>query len=345
MRDAPIIGKLSLEKESSVQKSLCSPLERHGAAANMSIPRTDPLPARAALIAAIYLVLRLSALCSAAEPLPEGWWQQSAAEATLAKAESITDALLYFRGTKASLLNDPNTSIALFQRRNANDAIERKSVNYNGGKTLLTVYELESGKYFYARGRLIRSAFKDDPIEPSLAATLDHAYDYKWLPSETIGTNDCVVIARIATAQLIQMLRAAFYPGIPFRIESPEDPIKYITAERVTYIRKNDGVIIGEVEKNNRGEILEDTLYDVVVVNSPIPSEEFDLPKIPVLIATNTVQLMRMLSKGYVARTSGAKRIRVAIIGAMVISSVALLALLYFRMYRGNANLKEHATR
>lgn len=46
MRDAPMRGKLARERESSAHRSLCSPLEQHGAVADVSKPRTELFPSQ-----------------------------------------------------------------------------------------------------------------------------------------------------------------------------------------------------------------------------------------------------------------------------------------------------------
>jgi len=267
--------------------------------------------------------------------LPAGWWEQGSAESTLAKAESITHDLSYLRGTEAHLLKDHNSSIEFFQRKNPDGTIETKSVKYGGRMT--TSYKLTSGEYFFANGRLIKFGFKDNQIEPSLAAQFDHPYDYNMLKPTIVGTNDCLIVARIATPRFLQTLVTAYYPENTSGNPLLGDLKNYIRSETDTYIRKSDGVIIGEVKKNKSGDILDDKLYDVVQVNDPIPSEEFILPKARMETATNTVQFLKILTNGKHAdnllNSREIKRIRFVIIGVMVIS-LGVLFYIFIRFHR-----------
>ena len=44
----------------------------------------------------------------------------------------------------------------------------------------------------------------EDGIEKMLATKFDHPYDFKILKSEMVGTNDCIVIARIMTELFLE---------------------------------------------------------------------------------------------------------------------------------------------
>jgi hypothetical protein len=296
------------------------------------------------LLIQLILAQWLVSLCFALTPssLPAGWWQQMSAQSILAKAESITHDLSYFEGTKAHLLDDRDASIEFFQRKMPDGTIETKLV-YHSRRFIMTVYKVGSGRYFWQNGLLIKTEFEDDQEELSLATKFDHPYDYKILKPEIVGTNDCLVVARIATPEFLQMLKTAYYPGYTTGHGGMlGDPVQFIRSERDTYIRKSDGVIIGEVKKNTSGKILHDRLYDVVQVNNPIPNAEFVLPVASVETATNVSQLVHITAKGihaYGSLNPGTiKRVRYVIIGTMIISFGALLVLLYFRFHRKNLN-------
>jgi hypothetical protein len=239
-----------------------------------------------------------------AQPLPEGWWQQSSAESVLSKAEAITHNLSYFHGSKGHLLDDQDASIEFFQRKLPSGTVETKYV-FHEGRVLFSDYKLESGRYFSEYGRIIKCTFEDDQKEPSLAATLDHPYDYKMMKPEIVGTNDCLVVARIATPQFLEMLTTNYYPGYtPGDKGLLGDLMQFIRSETDIYIRKSDGVVNGEVKKNKSGEVLIDRLYAVIHVNKPIPDAEFVLPKAPMETATNSVQFLNMSSEAMHAYNS-----------------------------------------
>ena len=57
-------------------------------------------------------------------------------------------------------------------------------------------------------------------------------------------------------------------------------------SEQDYYIRKNDGIIMGFLQRNKAGEVGGDyELWDTIQINVPIPDEEFTLPKAPVKVA------------------------------------------------------------
>ncbi len=275
-----------------------------------------------------------------AQSLPEGWWQHGSSEDILTKAEVITHDLSYLHGSEAHLLSDPNTSLEFFQRQTTNGLIETKTVTSVNGEKFVS-YKLENGDYFFAESHLIKHNEQgNSQKEIALAEKFDHPYDYKFLKSESVGINDCIVIARIATTQFLQAMRTNFYPGITSKnFGRLGDPIKFIKSETDTYIRKSDGVVVGEVKKNNSGEILDDRLLDVVQVDVPIPNSEFELPAIHVAVATNIGQFMQVFGESRRANTpqhlQQAKQSHLILTGIIIISLGTLLILAYFVFHRG----------
>jgi hypothetical protein len=287
-----------------------------------------------------------------AQSLPDGWWQQDSAENILAKAQSITRNLSYFQGSKAHLLDNQDASIDFFQLKMPDGVIETKYVQHQGRMTL-TDYNLEKGRYIYTAGRLIKTKFENDK-EQSLAARFDNPYDYKILKPEIVGTNNCLVVARIATPQFFEAMMTNYYPRYTPGQDGPlGDLVQYIWSETDTYIRKNDGVIIGEVKKNKFGKILDDKLYEVVQVNNPIPIIEFVLPKATVESATNNVQLLHIVSKGMLPENPISPKetmaIRIMIIGIMVSSLGILLYIIFSNISSQNSrstqNLSDDKTK
>jgi hypothetical protein len=291
------------------------------------------------LLAWVFAFLYPSMSCLVAQPLSGAWWQQESAENILKKAESITHNLAYFRGSKAHLLVEPDASVEFYQRKTPKGTIETKSV-FHQGRIQFSDYKLQSASYMSEFGWIIKYTFEDDQKERSLAATLGHPYDYKMLKSEMVGTNDCLIVARVATPQLLDMLTTNYYPGYTqVNTGALGDIVQFIGSETDTYVRKNDGIIIGELKRNKTGNVLSDRLYDVVQINVPIPDAEFILPKGQMEIATNSLQLGQLTSKALHAynlpNQRDVKRIRFVIMGVMVLSSAVLLVLLYFRFHRG----------
>jgi hypothetical protein len=284
------------------------------------------------------------------QSLPAGWWQTSSPKELLTTSLSITGDLTYFRGTKAHLLNEPSDSIEFFERKTLDGTIETKRV-WHRGRLTATNYKIKSGRYIWQNGRLVKAEFEDDQKELSLAAAINHPYDYKMLKSELIGTNDCLVVARIASPQLLQMLTTAYYPGYTAGKPYGElgDPTRFIMSEIDTYIRTSDGISIGALKRNKSDEILDDRLYDVVEFNNPIPDAEFVLPKAPVRSASNTAQLLHITFEGMHRNNSLNSQttmpVRFVILGAMTVSSGALLALLYFKFHRKNIGSNEEPNR
>jgi hypothetical protein len=273
---------------------------------------------------ALLILLNSSILCLEAQPLPNDWWQQGDAEAVLRKAQSITHSLSYFCGRSEHVMNDPDASIALFTRRLPNGIIESKDV-YHKKKVDVTMYTLEGGTYYFSAGKLIHTTYSDSDKEQLLAAKCDHPYDYRLLNQETIGTNDCLVVAQIYTPHFGLMIVTNAYPGYtPTNDDIATELIQYMKIESDIYIRKADGVIIGKLERNKQGEVMNDRLYKVVKVNQPIPMAEFALPMIPAEVATNSGQLMQIVHNGISQQGGLTSRenivVRVVVLGCMVIS-------------------------
>ncbi len=286
----------------------------------------------------LLLLQCLAALTLTAGSLPRSWWRGRSAERVLAQAETITRALPYFHGSKARLLNNPTASIEFFRRRLPGGEGETKYV-WHEGRVSLTDYRLESGSYTFAAGKLLRLRYSTDTIEPSLAAKRPHPYDYSFLKPQTVGTNECLVVARVATPQFVEALKSAAYPSYASAARRKrgvlEDPIRFIPSETDTYIREYDGVIIGRVKKNDFGRILDDKLYDVVEVGRPLPAADFALPAVSVQAATNIAQLLHIIGAAQY-RLLHPKRVwvRAIMIGMMVVSLGVFTYLAKFRRGR-----------
>jgi protein disulfide-isomerase len=165
------------------------------------------------------------------------------------------------------------------------------------GKFQWTDYKLKSGDYVFTYGQLIKTEYVvNDAEEISHAAKFDHPYDFKVLKSETIGTNDCFIIARIMTPEFLDAMKATLYKNYTKEQEAAfgGDFRKFIRSETDYYFRKSDGVTFGLTERNHLGEQLEDWVYCNVEVNQPIPDQEFSVPKGEMKIAKNAEEMQKI---------------------------------------------------
>jgi len=155
-----------------------------------------------------------------------------------------------------------------------------------------TDYKLKNGNYVFTFGQIIKTEFVvDDAEEISNAAKFNHPYDFKILKSEMVGTNDCIVIARIMTEPFLE----AVWHGK----KSPEK--QYIQSETDYYFRKSDGVTFGLTKLTRLGEQMIDEVYNNVEINQPIPDQEFLLPKGEVKIAKTSEEFSKIQHDAFVA--------------------------------------------
>jgi thioredoxin-related protein len=240
------------------------------------------------------VIAALTTSCFGAQSFPDGWWLQDSPEKVLAKAQSINQGLAFFHGEKFGFIlsynpnpfakTNENARVEFFQRRNADGFVETKRFILDG-KFQWTDYKLKNGDYVFTYGQLIKMEYVyEDGIEKMLAAKFDHPYDFKILKSEMIGTNDCIVIARIMTEPFLE----AVWHGK----KSPEK--QYIQSETDYYFRKSDGVTFGLTKLTRLGEQMKDEVYNKVEINQPIPDQEFLLPKAEIKIAENSVELQKI---------------------------------------------------
>jgi len=240
-------------------------------------------------------------LCFGAQSLPDGWWSQDSPEKVLAKAQSINQNSAFFYGEKfgSTLSQNPNpfaktndnARVEFFQRRNADGFVETKRFTLDGNFQW-TDYKLKNGNYVFTFGQIIKTEFVvDDAEEISNAAKFNHPYDFKILKSEMVGTNDCIVIARIMTEPFLE----AVWHGK----KSPEK--QYIQSETDYYFRKSDGVTFGLTKLTRLGEQMIDEVYNNVEINQPIPDQEFLLPKGEVKIAKTSEEFSKIQHDAFVA--------------------------------------------
>ncbi len=171
-------------------------------------------------------------------------------------------------------------------------------------------------------------------------------FEYGILEPETIGTNDCIVVARIMSPPLIDAVKAVIYKGVTQQQAAMfgGDLRKFIRSETDYYIRKSDGVIMGFLWRNKSNHALDDFLCDTVQINVPIPNQEFALPSGPVKIAATFKDFQKIVSEQIAKHPPDwrneqeIKLSRRIIIGLMAVSFVALFAVLYYRFQHRMSN-------
>jgi protein disulfide-isomerase len=84
--------------------------------------------------------------------------------------------------------------------------------------------------------------------------------------------------------------------------------MNYIRTETDFYFRKSDGVTLGLINRNRAGELLEDKVYDNVVINQPIPGQEFSLPKGDIKIAKSLDEYMKIFGELTAAKRAKARK-------------------------------------
>ena len=242
-----------------------------------------------------------------AEMLPDGWWLQDLPEKVLAKAQSINQDLAFFHGEKfGSTLSqhinpfaksNNNACVEFFQRRNADGFVETKRFQLDG-KFQWTDYKLKNGDYVFTLGQLVKTEFVvNDAEEISNAAKFDHPYDFKILKSEMVGTNDCIVIARIMTEPFLE----AVWDEEPLWHGKKSPEKQYIQSETDYYFRKSDGVTFGFTKKTRLGEQMINEVYNKVEINQPILDSEFLLPKGEIKIAKTSEEFGKIERDAFVA--------------------------------------------
>jgi thioredoxin-related protein len=245
--------------------------------------------------------------CFGAQSLPDGWWLQDSPEKVLAKAQAINQNWAFFHGEKfGSTLSQKvnpfaktsaNARVEFFQRRDADGFVETKRFQLDG-KFQWTDYKLKSGDYVFTLGQLVKMEYVyEDGIEKMLAAKFEHPYGFKILKSEMVGTNDCIVIARIMTEPFLQAVwqKEPLWHGE----KSPEK--QYIQSETDYYFRKSDGATFGFTKKTRLGEQMIDEVYNKVEINQPIPDQEFSLPKGEIKIAKTSEEFEKIEHDAFAA--------------------------------------------
>jgi protein disulfide-isomerase len=245
-------------------------------------------------------------LCSA-QSLPDGWWLQNSPEKVWAQAQATNEGVAFFYREKfgSTLSQNPNpfaktndnARVEFFQRRNADGFVETKRFQLDG-KFQWTDYKLKGGDYVFIYGQLIKTEFVVNYAkEISSAIKFNHPYDFKILKSEMVGTNDCIVIARIMTEPFLE----AVWDEEPLWHGKKSPEKQYIQSETDYYFRKSDGAAFGFTKLTRLGEEMIDEVYNKVEINRPIPDQEFSLPKGEVKVAKTSEEFSKIQHDAFVA--------------------------------------------
>ena len=239
------------------------------------------------LLVGIFFVQCLFVLPSAAQPLPDGWWEKDSPEAVLAKSKIITSNLLYLKTSKAKILGDPANGFELLARRRADGKIETKLIHYHLGQLRSVTYNVREGSFFLTEDSNvpIKEEFESETaIEARTASLISRPYEYVMLKPDQAGTNKCQVVRSQMTSQMIESLGKEFHRAFPkFGLENMRTAKDY-------YIRESDGILLGYLGRAgvSPNRIMDDRLADTAST-SPIPPEEFIVPKALRPIATKSL--------------------------------------------------------
>ena len=295
----------------------------------------------------IYLITFLTVQCLltlsvTAQPLPVGWWDDPP-EIIIQHAETITSQIPFYYGRKLKLIDGSSGGFEIFQRRLTGGTIETKKVRKVNGRIQSYSYDISTGRYFIDSNKLIfhEDFLSGDQIEASLAQSIAHPYGYSLLGkvSAFIGTNECYIIRRLMEKSMFEAIAKEFYQGKNEQQIAMLAP-QYVRAAKDYYVRKNDGIIIGNIKRNiSASELLEDNLPDELLTGAATSAGEFDIQNINKAIKVSSMNELINISskfgrKDYTPiQTSEHMRALVRFVLILLVATplIALVAIKYFR--------------
>lgn len=209
------------------------------------------------------------------------WSPAGSSETLVTNSVTIMSGIKYFRGSKDRVENDPGKSFEIFQRRLNDGTLETKQVNKRAGKIKSSEYHIQNGWFFDSDGELLKFGYERDyQIEERIAHSQSKPYIYEQLSSKSVGTNDCIVIRRKMSDQMLSAVGAELFQYKTNLTDVQRSALfkKNVRAIDDYYIRKNDGIQLGSLRRNAAGDLLDDRLCDQVIINEPIPDQEFTIP-------------------------------------------------------------------
>lgn len=231
------------------------------------------------------------AACSpvfAVDATPPEWSKGATPEQILVTADNILNELKYYRGFKSRKVSDPSRSFEAFHRKREDGVIETKTISLKRERgDWVAMYVSKEGKWIQTKDGITgKFEFEDgEDSEKRFAGGIANPYSYSMMPSETMGSNEFLVISRKMSTELFQALYDDMKKGM-----SPEDMNKILSLghplesqiqyENVYYIRKTDGISFGRLIKNYNGAIIDDELFDDVDIHKPISENEIGFNKI-----------------------------------------------------------------
>lgn len=169
---------------------------------------------------------------------------------------------------------------------------------------------------------MIKLGYEEPDREALLAREVKQPYTYRLIGRETVGTNQCIVVSRIATSEFLNHMSRMLFPGGSNAPTRDFDLIEALPAEHRFYIREADGVVLGRVVLNARGQILNHAVYEIVEVNVPIPDREFAIPSQITTVATNFSDF-KGNALGIIPERAIPQRLRYPVIGVMAVCTLA----------------------
>lgn len=234
----------------------------------------------------------------AAPALPPNWWTSMTPAEIVCYSEQITEGLKSYRAAKP-LSPEKDIDALLLVRRNAAGQTEKKYTIFSHGKPVATEWVLPEGHYNYWRGVLQRLDFSTSNWIDEVVAAVPNPYEWNLAGSEQVGTNDCLVLVGIATRALLEKasntLSGIYGQAPPDAAQLPL--MESFPYERRIYVRKLDGVKLGEWQNNQHGfPVAGSMVFQVFEANIPLSEEDFKLPDVSPIPVTNWTHMIMTMS-------------------------------------------------
>ena len=238
-------------------------------------------------------------------------WLHGEAREILTHALTVTSNQPYLSGQKTRLQNDPQNGFAYYQRW-VDGQMERKRVSLHAGEPQTTTWDLPGGRYYLdSAGLLFKLGYDEDfETEARLAQTIERPHEYRMLEPTMVGTNACVVVRRSMTSALLNAVARELYAN---KTETDRNTLtpKYVRAIRDFYIRKSDGLIMGELRRNVKGDLLRDLLCEEISTQA-IPAKVFAVPRMAEAKYAATFDAFTEMSRMNKERLAGTTRAQTA---------------------------------
>lgn len=267
---------------------------------------------------------------SASPTLPPNWWTGLTPAEIVRHSERITENLKSYRA--GNLLSpEKHTDALLLVRRNAAGQTEKKLVMFIHGKPVAAEWILPNGHYNYWRGILQRLDFSPSNWIDEVVASVPNPYEWRLAGSEQVGTNDCLVLVGIATPTLLEKASntvSEIYSHAP--PNAAQFPLmESFPYERRVYVRKLDGVKLGEWQNNQRGlPVAGSMVFQVFETDVPLSDADFKLPDVSPMTVTNWTHMI-MTATGQTTGPHPKTLVRYSILAGLFFTSCAFVLILW----------------